>query len=474
MKISNQKIFTNVLQQGLNVSRTSSNIISVSNNSEIPFEILLPENFDLEKEALQQLVDFAHFTSAKGTKMKCACATPDFHKGSTIPVGSVVVTPENLVIPSAIGTDINCGMRLHKTGLNLEQFLSKKKEIVALLKGDLLEGTRDIPTTGVAMTALFQDGLSAFWNEMSKEKNHRGIFSKIDFKKVENELYKLHESAFISGNSKYAPEALTHRDWMRDPSFGTLGGGNHFCEFQVISQIKDKRKAFELGLKVGDVVYMIHTGSRDVGFFVGNRWMDKAKELYPAGIKHPKNKIYAIEDDFVEDYLQAMHSAAHYATANRAIIAEVIRQRINEVVVNAIADNDLITDVPHNIILKEKIGNVHRKGATPAYEGQLLLIPGSMGHDSYLLSGLGNDKWLQSASHGAGRNYSRNTISFKGKKDFSLLGLDGIECITLKEERMIEEAPAAYKEIGEVIRTQVEEEIVDPVAVFSPLLTFKA
>ena len=167
-----------------------------------------------------------------------------------------------------------------------------------------------------------------------------------------------------------------------------------------------------------------------------------------------------------------MHSAAHYATANRAIIAEVIRQRIKEV--TKIDNNHLVTDVPHNIILKEKIGNVHRKGATPAYEGQLLLIPGSMGHDSYLLSGLGNDKWIQSASHGAGRNFSRNTISFKGKKDYSLLGLDGIECITLKEERKIEEAPAAYKDIGEVIRSQVDEKIVDPVAVFAPLLTFKA
>ncbi len=131
-------------------------------------------------------------------------------------------------------------------------------------------------------------------------------------------------------------------------------------------------------------------------------------------MKHPQNKIYAIEDEFVEEYLQAMHSAAHYATANRAVIAEVIRQRINEVTKQD--NNHLVTDVPHNIILKEKIGNVHRKGATPAYEGQLLLIPGGMRHDSYLLSGLGNDKWLQSASHGAGRNYSRNAISFKGKK----------------------------------------------------------
>ena len=79
--------------------------------------------------------------------------------------------------------------------------------------------------------------------------------------------------------------------------------------------------------------------------------------------------------------------------------------------------NYLITDVPHNIVIKEEIGNVHRKGATPAYKDELLLIPGSMGDDSYLLSGLGNEKWVRSASHGAGRNISRNEMSFKGKKD---------------------------------------------------------
>lgn len=470
MKIKNKQIFTNLIQKGLSVERTSDNIISITGNQEIAVEILLPQNFEIEKESLKQLINFAHFQNPKGTKMKCACATPDFHKGSNIPVGTVVITPDTMVIPSAIGTDINCGMRLNKTGLNFEEFLSKKTILLNFLKGDLLEGTRDIPTTGKAMKALFEEGLYSFLEEMKK--NQKGIFEKINYEKNFNELFLLHESAFEKGDSKYAPENLMNRDWLRDPSFATLGSGNHFLEFQVINEIKDKKKAYELGIKVGDVMYMIQTGSRDVGFFIGARWMDKAKEMYPKGLKHPESKIYAIEDDSVSEYLKAMHSAAHYATANRALLAEIVRQRIKTVFKTE--DDCLITDVPHNIILKEKIGNVHRKGATPAYENQLLLIPGSMGHDSYLLSGLGNEKWLQSASHGAGRNYSRNEISFKGKKDEKLLGLEGIECITLKEERKIEEAPGAYKEIGEVIRSQVEENVVSPIAIFSPLVTFKA
>ena len=471
MKVKLKQVFNNFSNRGISLTRTNDNTISIANtNGDIPIDIILPLDFDLEKEAVEQLISFAHITSHNGTKMKCACATPDFHKGSTIPVGSVVVTPHDLVIPSAIGTDINCGMRLHNTGLTLDKFLSHKSQLIEKLKGDLLGGTRDIPTTSNAMQALFQYGLSAFWEEIKK--TPRGIFTKIDYTKVYSELFKLHDSAFENGNHTYAPENLMNREWMRDPSLGTIGGGNHFYEFQVVSKIVDRQKAYENNLKVGDVVYMIHTGSRDVGFYVGNRWVDKAKELYPSGVKHPDNKIYCIEGDMASEYIAAMHSAAHYATANRALLAEIARQRINEIY--NVDDNNLVADVPHNIVLKEDIGNVHRKGATPAYENQLLLIPGSMGHDSYLLSGLGNDRWLRSASHGAGRNYSRGEISFKGKKNNSLLGLDGIECITLTEERKIEEAPGAYKNIGKVIQSQVDEKVVEPIAIFSPITTFKA
>lgn len=470
MKIKLNKVYPHLLKNGLNLTRTSRNVLQITGNGELPLEILLPEDFEIEKDAVQQLIDFAHFKSPHGEKVKCACATPDFHKGTTIPVGSVVVTSHDLVIPSAIGTDINCGMRLHSMGMTLEEFLPKKKEFLNLLKGDLLEGTRDLPTTSKAMQAMFTTGLSGFWDEMKK--TPKGIFEKINYEKVEEEIYKLHGSAFLLGDTQYAPENLMNREWMRDPSLGTLGSSNHFSEFQVVKEIVDRKKAFELGIKVGDVMSMIHTGSRDVGFYVGGRWMDRAKEAYPKNIKHPANKTYALEGELAYEYIQAMTTAAHYATTNRALIAEIIRQRVLQVWGKE--NNHLITDVPHNIVIKEDIGNVHRKGATPAYKDELLLIPGSMGHDSYLLSGMGNTKWLQSASHGAGRSYSRNEISFKGKKNKNLLGLEGVECITLKEERMIEEAPGAYKDIGPVIQSQVEEGTVNVIAVFSPLVTFKA
>ena len=471
MKLKVSQAIPNLLNHGINLERISDSVISVTSNNEIPVNILLPLDFDLEKEAVKQLINFAHFSTPSGSKPFCACATPDFHTGSSVPVGSVVVTPHSMVIPHAIGTDINCGMRLHSTGLNISEFLLIKFSLLQLLKGDLLEGTRDLPTSKSAMSALFSEGWGSFLSETKKDP--RGLFSKVDFSELSAELGLLHVSSLEQGNSAYAPEALQARDWMRDPSLGTLGGGNHFLEFQVVSEVVDRKIAFEQGLKVGDVVFMVHTGSRDVGFHIGQRWMDKAKANYPKGLKHPQSGIYAIEDEQVPEYLAAMHSAAHYATANRALLAELVRNRIRQVTSRSYAGN-LIADVPHNIILKESIGNVHRKGATPAYHNQLLVIPGSMGHSSYLLNGKGCEAWMQSASHGAGRNYSRRAVTAKGKLDFNSLGLTGIECITLKEERKIEEAPSAYKDIGPVIQSQVDENVIDVVVKLDPLVTFKA
>ena len=470
MNLKNHQKLFHFIQKNTILER-DGNIITISKEEEIPVHILYPENFPLEKKAVEQLLNFAQLKTSQGNKMKCACAMPDFHQGENIPIGSVVVSEKDIVIPSAIGTDINCGMRMHHTGLKLDQFLQNKKKIIELLKGDLLEGTRNIPTTQKSMEAMFLDGLGAFWKEIKNRPE--GIFQHIDYQQVEKEIESLHSSSFLRGNLEYAPENLMNRSVLRDPNLGTLGGGNHFFEFQVIQEIKDKKRAFELGLHIGDVVYTIHTGSRDVGFYVGRRWMDIAKENYPKGIKHPKHHIYMLEGEKANQYLQAMQSASHYATVNRALIAEMARQRIFQIFSKDI-NNHCIVDVPHNIVIQEQEGNVHRKGSTPAYENQLLVIPGSMGDFSYLLKGLGNEKWQKSSSHGAGRKLSRSETFYEFKKDPQKFQLDKVECITLKEERKIEESPGAYKDISQVIQSQVEEKMIDIIAVFSPLVTFKA
>ncbi len=259
---------------------------------------------------------------------------------------------------------------------------------------------------------------------------------------------------------------------MRDPGLATLGSGNHFCEFQQVTEVLDRHRAYELGVRPGQLAVMIHTGSRDVGSYIGTRWMDRAKAEWPKGVKHPESGLYGLSGPLAHEYLKAMHAAAHYADANRALIVELVRQRIREVFGDQAMP--LVCDVPHNIVLSEAIGNVHRKGATPAHAGQPLLIPGSMGDDSYLLDGLGHERWASSASHGAGRAVSRTEMAWKSKRQDLVGGTRQFECVTLREERRIEEAPGAYKPIGPVIESQVEEGLVRPIAKLSPLLTFKA
>lgn len=131
----------------------------------------------------------------------------------------------------------------------------------------------------------------------------------------------------------------------------------------------------------------------------------------------------------------------------------------------------LVVDVPHNIVLAEHGLNIHRKGSTPAHAGDLALIPGSMGDYSYVARGLGHPDWLWSCSHGAGRRMRRqDTRRLKPGPSST----EGWQCVTLKEERLIEEAPQAYKPIGPVIDAQLEAGLIESVARLRPWITFKA
>ncbi len=344
--------------------------------------------------------------------------------------------------------------------------------LVELLKGDLLEGTRNVPTSPAAMTALFDEGLGAFWAHMRQMPE--GLFAKLDFSQVCAETEKLFVASSVRGDAAYAPEVLqdTRRGLIRDPGLATIGSGNHFCEIQYVAEVLDRHRAYELGVRPGQLAVMVHTGSRDVGFYVGQRWMDKAKAEWPAGLKHPESGLYGLVGPLAQAYLNAMHAAAHYADANRALVMELVRHRIRQVYGDKAMP--FVCDVPHNIVLNESVGNVHRKGATPAHPAQPLLIPGSMGDDSYLLDGLGHERWANSASHGAGRAVSRMEMTWKNKHSNKMTSAPQFECITLKEERRIEEAPSAYKPIGPVVQSQVEEGLVRPIARLSPILTFKA
>ena len=428
-------------------------------------QILLPAALPLEQKAVRQLLDFASVRSPDDRHGVChACATPDFHPGSIAPVGSVVATDADFVIPAAIGTDINCGMRLITTGLKQALVEPLKDALVKRLTRVLLDNGRDVPVRSAAFRALFDDGPAGFIGALRGE----GLWAGVDRDRLAAELAACVGLAEFDGAACYAPDALVgSRETIRDPNLGTPGAGNHFVELQVVDAVFDRHAAFAAGLAVGDVVVMIHSGSRDVGFFVGQRWMDRARAEWPAGLKHPRSGLYGLSGPLAHEYLTAMGSAARYAWANRVVLAELVRKEIGDLMGGA---SRLVVDVPHNVVLREQGLNIHRKGATPARDGDLVLIPGSMGDASYLARGLGHPDWLWSCSHGAGRSVRRQQV-----RRMAGAPSDGSwQCVTLREERRIEEALAAYKPIGPVLAAQEQAGLIEAVVRLKPWVTFKA
>lgn len=430
--------------------------------------VLLPASLPLEHKAVRQLLDFAAVRAPQGRGGVCqACATPDFHPGSIAPVGSVVATDADFVIPAAIGTDINCGMRLITTGLTLGQAAPHKEALLRRLTRSLLQDGRDVPVPTTAFRALFDDGPHAFLDSLREQ----GLWAACDRERLHAEIASCIGLASFDGAARHAPPAYTsdRHATFRDPSLGTPGAGNHFVELQVVDEVLDRHAAWQAGLRKDDVVVMIHSGSRDLGFHVGQGWMDRAKAQWPRGVRHPESGLYGLSGPLAAEYLQAMGVAARYAWANRVVLAELVRQDLEAV--GGAGSSRLVVDVPHNVVLREHGFNVHRKGATPAHAGELALIPGSMGDASYLATGLGHADWLHSCSHGAGRRMRRQEVrALRPQGDVAA----NWQCVTLREERRIEEAPQAYKPIGPVIEAQEEAGLIRAAVRLRPWVTFKA
>lgn len=439
-------------------------------------EVLLPADLPVEAKALKQLAQLAALRHPDGSGVERAYATPDFHPGdSGVAIGSVIRT-RDLLVPAAVGTDINCGMRLHVFDVSLDAFLSRRDDFVERMKGDFFFGKRDLPFDGATATAMFHDGSEGWLPKALK--TPRGRLVQADQQQLTGELDRVYARGSLQGDARWAPHGFIPREGLgRDASLATIGGGNHFVEVQCIEEIVDRQRAWELGLRTGQLTFMIHSGSRDVGKHIGVQWAQKAKDAWPKGAQYPDGGILPISakanPELAAEYLTAEATAANYGFVNRLLLAELVRLRLREV--HGDVEAPLIYDIPHNITLREYDAYVARKGACPAHAGQLVIIPGSMGASSYLLVGLGSERHLSSASHGAGRAQSRFQMSRGGAtKNEGALGLSGVDCVSLREERRIEEAPAAYKPIGPVIDSQVKAGVVAVVARMRPILTFKA
>ena len=154
-----------------------------------------------------------------------------------------------------------------------------------------------------------------------------------DMAQLGDDLERIYGLGSYDGSYKWAPSSMVpdNRDIVRDPSLATIGGGNHFVEIQVVEEVMDRRRGFEWGVKPGQVVFMIHSGSRMAGVSIGNYWIERAKKEWPTGMPFPRSGIFPLHGESAQEYLVAMNSASNYASVNRLLLGEIVRLRMREV-----------------------------------------------------------------------------------------------------------------------------------------------
>jgi release factor H-coupled RctB family protein len=374
----------------------------------------------IEGEALRQL-----YAAAKLEGVRLAVAFPDLHPGKSGPVGAAFVT-EGTIHPYLIGGDIGCGMALFKT--------------------DLVQ--RDIKLNR--------------WADLRFDLEHEweGDVSEV-----------------------LAAEGLESTEF--DGALGTIGGGNHFAELQRVEEVRDATAFKEFGLGKQQLVVLVHSGSRGLGESILRAYADE----------HQASGCDA-ESFTAASYLRDHNHAVGWAKVNRSLIARRFVEALG-------AEAALLWDGCHNSItptpgrsrrkealikwgaqseaqvrpLESAPAWIHRKGAV-ATEGEPVMIPGSRGSLSYLVRPVGEGAghaW--SLAHGAGRKWARSETRLRMRERFGMHQLIqtplGGRVICEQRELLYEEAPAAYKNIEDVVQDLVDAGLVSVIATFRPLLTYK-
>jgi tRNA-splicing ligase RtcB (3'-phosphate/5'-hydroxy nucleic acid ligase) len=265
-----QRLLPALAKQGLDVSYDDK--IYTIRRQDCPdapaAEILLPPDFPIEGKAFQQLARLTTLSHPGGGKVTKTFATPDFHPGDTgVAIGSVIQLA-GMVVPAAVGSDINCGMRLHVVDLQLEDFLAQRDKFVELMRGDYFLGTRDVTMTAATSRAIFDDGIPVWLAQM--EQHPMGSMSRSNFSQLWQEIERVQLLGSMPGNARWAPGELTPAAGLvRDGDLGTIGGGNHFVEIQSVVEIQNPDLAYRSNIKVGQLAIAIQSGSRTVGKYIG-------------------------------------------------------------------------------------------------------------------------------------------------------------------------------------------------------------
>ncbi|HXG40656.1 MAG TPA: RtcB family protein [Candidatus Limnocylindrales bacterium] len=436
---------------------------------------------------LEQVANVATLPGIVGASL----GMPDIHWGYGFPVGGVaaMAVDGGVISPGGIGFDINCGVRLLRTDLDEadvrrvagrladELFRAVPSGVGARLGRKLRREEMDRVLLDGARWAVEQ---GAGWPEDLERTEERGTLRGADPAQV-------------------SPRA---RERGAD-QLGTLGSGNHFLEVQAVDRIDDPAAAEAFGLRVGQVVVMVHCGSRGLGHQVCTDHlvvMERAGRRY--GIVLPDRQLACapLGTPEADGYLGGMAAAANFAWANRQMIAAGIRRAFSAVFGRPAEELGIrqVYDLSHNIAKFERHrvdGRevevcVHRKGATRAFPpghpdvpeayravGQPVLVPGDMGRCSFVCAGAPGsmERSFGSSSHGAGRNLSRHAAikALRGVDIAAALAAEGIEVRAERRDLLAEEASLAYKDVEAVVETSQAAGLVRSVARLRPLVVVK-
>ncbi|OIO76305.1 MAG: RNA-splicing ligase RtcB [Elusimicrobia bacterium CG1_02_37_114] len=405
-------------------------------------------------------------------------AMPDIHWGYGFPIGGVAGFDYDtgVISPGGIGYDINCGVRLLRTNLELSDVSPKLEKLISTLFTNIPSG---VGSTG--KINLNRNEVMKVLEEGSKWSVKKGFGNQEDLSHTEDQ----------GQMSSADPSKVSQRALERGrEQLGTLGAGNHFLEIQVIDEVYDEQAANSMGLFKGQVTIMIHTGSRGLGYQVCDDYikiLQNALKKYNISIPDRQLVCAPVTSDEGKDYFSAMSSAANYAWANRQCITHWTRESFMQVMGMSPKDIglELVYDVAHNIgkIEEHNVEGkkrkliVHRKGATRAFPGQPVIIPGSMGTNSYVLVGTQKalDETWGSTCHGAGRTMSRTEAlrRVSGGELKQRLAKEGIIVQAREYKTLAEEAPEAYKDVNMVVEVCHQAGISKKVVRMSPVGVIK-
>ena len=369
----------------------------------VPVRIFTEE---VEPEALQQLEQLAQLPFIHGH----VAAMPDVHYGIGASVGTVIPT-RGAIIPAAVGVDIGCGMGALRLTLRADELPDSLRSVRAAIESRVPLGF---------------------------EMHESAAADKRTLRQLEPGLRRIYDAHPALEKRLKKP----HETWARQ--LGSLGGGNHFIELNLDQEQR--------------VWVMLHSGSRGIGNALGTYFIELARrdmQRHLAQLPHRDLAYFEEGAQHFDEYVSAVHWAQEYASRNRQelmrLVLEALRRELPPFEVT-----DEAINCHHNYVAIEEHFDaqvfVTRKGAISARAGELGIIPGSMGAKSYIVRGKGNAQSLHSCAHGAGRRMSRA----QARKRFRRADLEqqtaGVEC--RKDSAVLDEIPAAYKDIDAVMANQ--------------------